>query len=430
LPRGPWWQIFTDPELDGLEALAAANNQDLASALARFDEARATIKIAQAELYPQVPLDVNYTRQRTSANEPDNGRAAGVGRTYNTFTASLQVGWEIDLWGRIRREVENARAQFAASADDLESVKLAVEAEIASDYFAVRTLDSEYSVTERTAGSYRRTLGFIINRRKGGIASDLDVAQAETQLRSAEADLPAIRLERAKLVHAMGTLCGQPATGFNLATRDLPLPDAPPVPVSLPSELLERRPDVAAAEQRVTAANARIGVAQAAFYPRVQFNGLAGFQSLDAATWFDWPSRLWSFGPSLELPLFTGGRNRAQLELARATHQETVANYRQTVLAAFREVEDELAAQVLLKSQIEANVSALKAAQRTLEIADNRYRSGLVTYLEVSSAQRAELTLERTVVLLQGQQLATAVGLIKALGGGWEPAFLSAAAPK
>ena len=428
-PRGAWWQIFGDTELNALEALAEANNQDLASALARFEEARATVNIARAEFFPQVPLDLSYTRQRTSANEPQNGRAAGNGPTFNTFTATLQAGWEADLWGRIRREVENARAQFNASANDLETVKLAVQAELATDYFAVRTLDSEYAVTERTAGSYRRTLGFIVNRRKGGIASDLDVAQAETQLRAAEADLPAIRLERTKLVHALATLCGQPATSFTLTSRELPLPQAPAVPVSLPSDLLERRPDVAGAEQRVAAANARIGVAHAAFYPRVQFSGLAGLESIDAATWFDWPSRLWSFGPSVDLPLFTGGRNRAQLALARASHQEAVANYRQTVLAAFQEVEDQLAAQVLLQSQVEANSSALKAAQRTLEIADNRYRSGLVTYLEVSSAQRAELTLERTVVLLQGRELATAVGLIKALGGGWEGPRLTSTGP-
>jgi multidrug efflux system outer membrane protein len=263
-------------------------------------------------------------------------------------------------------------------------------------------------------------LGYIVNRRKGGIASDLDVAQAETQLRTAEADLPAVRLERAKLTNALGTLCGQPATSFGVATWSNALAQAPTIPTRLPSELLERRPDISAAEQRVASANAQVGVAHGAFYPRLQFNGLAGFESVDAATWFTWPSRFWSFGPAVELPLFTGGRNRAQLAFAKASYNETVANYRQTVLSAFQEVEDQLASQELLKSQIEATSLALTAAKRTLEIANNRYRSGLVTYLEVSTAQRAELLLERTLVVLRGQSLTAAISLIKALGGGWE----------
>ncbi|HWH71762.1 MAG TPA: efflux transporter outer membrane subunit, partial [Candidatus Sulfotelmatobacter sp.] len=241
-----------------------------------------------------------------------------------------------------------------------------------------------------------------------------------TQLRTTEAALPALQLQRTKLLHALATLCGQPATGFALATQGASGNPVPKVPVSLPSELLERRPDIAVAEQRMAAANAQVGVAQSAFYPRVRFNGLAGLQSVDAATWFDWPSRFWAVGPSLELPLFTGGRNRAQLAQARAFYHETVANYRQTVLNAFQEVEDQLANQQLLATQMEAETAAMIAAQHTLEIANNRYRAGLVTYLEVATAQSSALSLERTVVQLQGQKLVTSVGLIRALGGGWE----------
>jgi len=232
--------------------------------------------------------------------------------------------------------------------------------------------------------------------------------------------LPALELQRAQLVHALATLCGQPAIGFTLAPNSAQSTPLPVVPISLPSELLERRPDIAAAEQRMASANAQVGVAQAAFYPRLLFNGLAGFQSLDAASWFDWPSRFWAVGPTLQVPLFTGGLNRAQLALARASYDETVAGYRQTVLDAFQEVEDQLAAQRLLQAQVEAEVAALTAAQHTLEIANNRYKAGLVTYLEVAVAQSSALTLEQTVVQLRGEKLVAAVGLVRALGGGWE----------
>src|SRR5262249_26158711 len=257
-------------------------------------------------------------------------------------------------------------------------------------------------------------------RRRGGIASDLDVSQAETVLRATEAELPPLRLQRSRVLHAMATLCGQPATGFEVPAATSGPTEPPQVPASLPSELLERRPDVAASERRMAEANARVGVATSAFYPRLRVNGLAGFQSVDAGTWFDWPSRFWSVGPSLELPLFTGGRNRAQLEFAKAVYTVNVAQYRQTVLAAFQEVEDQLAAQQLLAAQLDAEIAALKAANRTLEIANNRYKAGLVTYLEVATAQSAALNLERTVVQLRGEKLVAAVGLIKAVGGGWE----------
>jgi len=426
LPRGAWWEVFDDMELRRLEELATANNQDLATALARFDEAQALAHIARAELFPQVALKPSYTRQRTSLNAPENGHAAGVAPTFNTFDLSLTAGWELDLWGRVRRQVESARAGLAASAAELENVKLAAQAELATDYFTLRALDSEAGLLERTVETYRRSLELTVNRRKGGVASDLDVSQAQTQLRTIEAELPALRLRRARLLHAVAVLCGQPAAGFKRAAGGTETPSLPRVPLSLPSDLLERRPDIAAAEQRMAAANAGVGVAEGAFYPRVTINGLAGFQSLDASSWFDWPSRLWAVGPSLQLPLFTGGRNRAQLAFARASYRETVAAYRQTVLTAFQEVEDQLAAQRLLQEQLQADEAALVAAQHTLEIANNRYKAGLVTYLEVATAQSAALTLERIVVQLRGDKLVAAVGLIRALGGGWESGAASA----
>ena len=284
----------------------------------------------------------------------------------------------------------------------------------------MRALEAEYEVLQRTVVSYKRSWELTVNRRKGGIASDLDVSQAQTQLRTTEAQLPAVRLQRRRVLHAIATLCGQPAPDFGIAETGQGTNAVPTVPVTLPSELLERRPDIARAERRMAAANSEIGVAQGAFYPRLQINGLAGFESVSGSSWFDWPSRLWAVGPSLEFPLFTGGRNKARLAFARAAYNETVGAYRQTVLGAFQEVEDQVAAQSLLRTQLEAEEAALASARQTVDIANNRYDAGLVTYLEVSTAQNAELIVERTVVELRGQTMVAAVGLIKALGGGWQ----------
>jgi len=420
VPRGEWWTNFGDLELNRLAALASSNNQALAAAVAHFDAARALVNLTRADLLPQVELDPSYVRQRTSGNEPQSGRAAGASYTYNTFTMQLQAGWEPDLWGRVRRQVASARAQLAADAADLETVRLAIQAELATDYFFLRALDAESSVVKRTIASYGRSLELTRNRRRGGIVTDLDVAQAETLLRTTEALLPGLQLDRARLVHALATLCGQPAMPFELPVRELNGSNTAAVPLVMPSELLERRPDIAAAERRMASANARIGVAQSAFYPRIRLNGLAGFQSLEASSWFDWPSRLWAVGPALEWPLFAGGRNRAQLALARAAYEETVAQYRQTVLVAFQEVQDQITAQILLDRQLTAQTAALESARRTVTIATNRYQSGLVTYLEVANAQRAALAIERTVVQIQGQKCQAAVALVRALGGGWQ----------
>lgn len=424
-PDNPWWQIFGDPELNRLESLCGANNQLIAAAVARFDEARAMVNLARANLFPQVQLDPSYVRQRTSYNAPFNGGPANASPTFNTFTALLQAGWEADVWGRVRRQVESARAHLAAGAGDLRAVRLTVQAELAVDYFALRAFEAEIDVVLRTIETYRRSLQLTVNRRKGGIATDLDVSQAQTQLRTAEAALPALCLQCARLDHAIAVLSGQPATGFAPAPAATPAPGAanaqtPVVPVFLPSELLERRPDIAAAEQRMAGANAQVGVAQGAFYPHFLLNGLGGFQSVSASTWFQGPSGLWAVGPSVQWPLFTGGSLKAQLAFSRSSYQETVANYRQAVLTAFQEVEDQIAAQHLLEAQLQADHSALEAARQTLEIANNRYKSGLVTYLEVATAQTAALSLELVVVEVRGEKLVAAVGLIKALGGSWD----------
>jgi multidrug efflux system outer membrane protein len=428
LPRGSWWELFGDPELNRLETLATTNNQQLALAFANFQQARALVGVASADFFPQISATPSFTRQRTSANQFRNSGSSSSGgsSTFNTWSVPLDASWELDLWGRVRRQVEGARARLTASADDLESTRLALQAEVAVDYFTLRSLDAQRQLLEETVVAYRRSLELTQNRRKGGIATDLDVSQAETQLATAEAQIPATQLQRANFLHALAVLCGQPAPAFEVSlTRDALIAakkafDAGPgIPVAVPSELLERRPDIAAAERLMAAANADVGLANAAFYPRLMLNGLAGFQSIDASTLFNWESRVWSVGPSLSLPIFTGGRNRAQLAASRAAYDATVAGYRQTVLSAFQDVEDQLAAQRLLARQAEKESAALKSARRTLDISLTKYKGGVITYLEVAIAQSSALAHEETVVQLSAQRLAASVSLIKALGAGW-----------
>lgn len=424
LPRGAWWELFGDAELNRLEALATSGNQELAAALAHFEQARALVNVARADLFPQLSAAPSFSRQRTSGN-----MSSGKSSTLSTFSVPLDASWELDLWGRVRRGVEGAHARLTAAADDLESAKLAIQAEVAIDYFTLRALDAQRTLFEETIKTYQRFLQLTQNRRQSGIATEYDVSLAETQLKSTEAQLPAVDLQRANLRHALATLCGQPATSFAMNESKATLTTAPRIPVTVPSELLESRPDIAAAERGMAAANADVGVATSAFYPRVMLNGLAGFQSLDAGMLFNWPSRVWSVGPSLQLPLFTGGRNRAQLASARAGYDATVANYRQTVLSAFQEVEDQLAAQRLLAQEFAAEDAALKSARRTLEISTTRYKGGVITYLEVAIAQSSALAHEQTVVQLAARRLAASVSLIKALGAGWRVDDGTAATP-
>lgn len=416
-PKGNWWEMFSDPELNRLETAAAGANQELKAAVAAFDQARDSADIARAGLFPNLSLAPTATRQRLSGSMPVNGANQGV--SYNTFTMPLTAGYEVDLWGRVRRSVESARAQVQASADDLESVKLAIQAEVATDYFALRALDAESVLLRSSVEVFRKSLELTRNRRQGGVASDLDVAQAETVLKTTEAQLPATALQRARFEHGLALLTGQPASAFALAEQPLSA-TAPTIPPGLPAELLERRPDIAGAERRMAAANAQIGIAKAAFFPTLKFNGLAGLQSMDAGVLFNWPSRMWAAGPSLTIPVFEGGQLTAALRQTKSAYDQTVALYRQTVLAAFADVEDNLAAQTLLAAEHDQEIAALAAARKQLDIATNRYRAGLVTYLEVATAQNLALQQERTVIGLHGARLVTAVALVKSLGGGWQ----------
>jgi multidrug efflux system outer membrane protein len=420
-PKGNWWEIFADPELNALETQASAANQQLKAAVARFTEARDVMDISRSGFFPNVSLSPSYTRQRTSPNAPSlvTGRTRGGPATFNDFTVPLDLSYEVDLWGRVRRSVESARAQAQASADDLQTIQLSIQAEVAVDYFSLRALDSGLAVLRSNVQVFSKSFELTLNLRKGGVATDLEVAQAQTILETTQAQLPAVALQRARLEHALAVLVGQTSSTFRVAERALST--APPViPPGLPSELLERRPDISAAERRMAAANANIGVAEAAFFPSIQLQGLGGFESINASSLFNWSSRLWAVGPSLTLPLFQGGRLRAGLRLAKATYEEIIANYRQIVLTAFADVEDNLAAQTLLASQYETQGRALLAARKQLEVANNRYRDGLITYLEVATAETTALNVEFAAVQLRGQQIVASVTLVKALGGGWK----------
>jgi len=421
--RGDWWRMFGDAELNRLETLALTNNQNLAAAAANMKQSRDLLSAARSEFYPQLNAGGtpggDITRQRTSVNAPENGTTNGVAHTYDTFTAPIYLGWELDLWGRVRRESEAAKDRYRASAADLASGRLAVAAEVANDYFSVRELEAEYDLITNTITTYQRSLDLTQNRRRGGIVTDLDVAQAETQLRIAEAESPDIQMRRAEALNALAITCGESPVDFAIATNSVSEVDEPEVPASLPSELLEQRPDISSAELQMAAANAQIGVEKAAFFPTVRIDGLAGLQSVNASTWFTWPSRFWSVGPSITLPIFTGGLNRANLAAAHAAYEGTVAGYRQTVLGAFGEVEDALAAQHWLAEEWTADTAAVAAAQRALEIANNRYKAGLVTYLDVATAQTQALTVEYSAVELQAARSTAAVNLVKSLGGGW-----------
>ena len=420
LPKGNWWEMFNSPELNDLESQAATANQNLKAAVDRFDESRAELNITRAGLFPSVDFAGSAMRQRTSPNGPSitTGRPIGVASTFNDFTAPLEFSYEVDAWGSVRRSVEYARATVQASADDVATIDLGIQAAVATDYFNLRALDTEMSVLRSNVFVFSRSLDLVISQRQGGIATDLEVAQAQTVLKSTEAQLPFVALQRAQYEHALALLVGQAAPSFRIPAHVMRV--VPPrIPVGLPSELLEQRPDISAAERSMAAANANIGVAKAAFYPTIILNGLGGLASVNAGSLFNASSRVWSFGPTLTLPIFEGGRLRARLQLSQATYDEMVANYRQTVLTAFSEVEDSLAAQNLLANQYEAESGALLAARKQLQVANDQYREGLITYLDVATAQSTELNLEFTTVQLRGQQLVAAVSLVQSLGGGW-----------
>lgn len=417
--RGEWWKLFADPALDDLEARALAANQDLRAAAARVDEARAAAGLARSAYWPQFGANLSVSREQGSLTVP-NALPDSLATTYR---APLAASWELDLFGRVRRLNESARAQAEASAAAFESVRLALTAEVAVNYFSLRALDQEAALIADGVELRQHALDLVASRRKSGAATDFDVARAETELALTQAEAAATANQRSALQNALAVLVGESASSFQLSAVSNQLPASlPAVPAGLPSELLERRPDVAAAERTLAAANARIGVAKAAFFPAISLTGGAGYASGDIDLLFKADSRTWSIGPSLYLPIFQGGRNRANLERSRAAYDESVATFRQSVLVAFREVQDALTGTRLLAEQSAAQDRAVEAARRAGALAQKRYDAGFVNYFEVIDAQRTVLSAERTAAQLAAQRLNNSVTLIKALGGGWTAA--------
>lgn len=415
LPRGDWWKLFHDETLDRLEDRALTANQGLVAAAARVTQARAAAGIARASYFPAVGARPSFDRGRTSTTTDNVFPASET----STWRGAFDAAWELDLFGRVRRLNEGARAEAAASAADFANVRLALSAEVAANYFTLRALDRELALVNDGVGLRRKALELVTARRTDGAATDFDVARAETELASTEAEAAALANRRAAAQNALAVLLGEAAPDFQLSAPSSPLPAPVAVPAGLPAELLERRPDIAAAEAALAAANARIGVAKAAFFPAISLTGSFGFASGDFDTLFNADSKLWSIGPSLYLPIFQGGRNRSNLARSRAAFDENVALFRQRVLVAFREVQDALTGSQLLADQSAALDRAVAAARRAGALAQTRYDAGYVAYFEVIDAQRTVLAAERAATQLAAQRLVNSVALVKALGGGW-----------
>jgi len=418
---GNWWEMFQDSQLNALESQVNISNQNLKAAQAQYTQARAALRYNRAAYFPTIDGGANASRNRISNNRPPVLATNGV--TYNDFQVPFELSYEVDVWGRIRRTVESYRDQAQASAADLATVNLSTHAQVALFYFQARVLDAEEQLLNSTVTQYEQALELIQNRYAGGIASDLEVQQATTQLETTRAQAIDVGVGRAQYEHAVAILIGKPPADFSLAALPLTTPP-PPIPAGLPSELLERRPDIAAAERRMASANAQIGVAKAAYYPTISLGATGGFESGVITTLISGPSALWSVGGSAIAPIFDAGRRRANVDQAIAAYDQNVANYRETVLTGFQQVEDNLAALRILEHEAQVQENAVIAAQKYLELANSRYTGGVTSYLEVTTAQSAALSDELTAVNILGRRMVDAVTLVQALGGGWDRSSL------
>lgn len=424
-PRGSWWTVFGDSQLNALEAQVAGSNQNLKAAYARFEQARAQARQARADYFPTVGVAANATRQRQSTTRATS--RAGAPSVYNDYFLDADLSYEIDVWGRVRNAAEAGKDTAQASAADLAEMDLATHAELAMDYFSLRADDSVQALLDQTVDAYGKALQLTQNLHQGGAASAVDVDQAQTQLQTAKTQAAETQLRRAQLEHAIAVLIGVPPSQFSL--KSAPLTAIPqPINPGLPSRLLERRPDIAAAERRTAAANAEIGVARVAYFPEFSLAAVFGFESGQSSSWLTAPSRLWSLGPSALFTVFDGGRRAALSDQARAAYDEAVANYRQTVLNAYQDVEDNLAAQRQLEQESASQQIAVDASQRALTQATYRYKGGITTYLEVVSAQNAALQAQLSAANILARRMNADVLLIKALGGGWSNSQLDHAA--
>jgi NodT family efflux transporter outer membrane factor (OMF) lipoprotein len=429
--HGKWWELFDDPQLNALEQQVNVSNQNIAGAFASFLQARALVKQARAQYYPTLTTSPSISRSRSSASLAQSGAGtatgagtaiAGTAATGGTFTAydlPFDASWTPDLWGRVRNTVNSNVAAAQASAADLENTRLTAQAELAVDYYQLRTQDSLKQLLDATVVAYQESLQVNQALYETGIGADEAVAQAEVQLQSTQAQDTNLGIARAQYEHAIALLVGQPASTFSLPVEPLKA-NPPAIPLGVPSQLLERRPDVAANERLMAQANAQIGIAKAAYYPSLTLSATGGFESSSIANWLTWPSRFWSVGPTLAETLFDAGLRTATVEQFQAAYDQTVASYRQTVLTAFQQVEDNLAALRILSTQTQQQDAAVNAARRYLAIATDRYKLGLDPYLDVITAQTTLLSNQQTAVSLRMQQLTDSVQLIEALGGGWD----------
>jgi NodT family efflux transporter outer membrane factor (OMF) lipoprotein len=417
-PKGDWWTMYSDPQLNTLESKAADANQNLKAALARLQQARADTRIARADLFPSIDAKAYAERARVSPNSPQF--VEGRPTQGDDFDMEADLSYEIDLWGRVRNEVAAARANNQASAADLGALQLSIQAEVATDYFGLRSYDTQGQLLDKTVDDYQKALDLTQTLFDNGAAALSDVEQAKTQLFTAQTQAADTRLLRAQLEHGIAVLMGENPSTFELPENPLPQDATPPgIDPGMPSALLERRPDVAEAERRVSAANAQIGVARAAYFPQFTLVADGGFNSVHASNWLSAPSQFWSLGPQMTLPLFEGGRLVAQTERAKAAYSEQVATYRNTVLTAYQEVEDNLAALRQLEKESNTEAQAVEASGIALAKSQDRYVEGLVTYLEVATTETTALQAQLSRINIQTRRLDASVMLIKALGGGW-----------
>jgi len=415
--RGNWWEIFGDPELNKLEEQIAGSNQNLKVAEARFREARAAIRFNRAAQFPTISTSPSASYVKSSdfsPNFPSKIQQSSKG----DYALPFDLSYELDLWGRVRRSVAAAREEAQGTAADYETAKLSLEAELALDYFELRSADAQKQLLDDTVKAYTDNLQLTVNRFKGGVAPKADVAQAQTQLDTTRVQDTDVTVQRAQFEHAIAILIGKPPAEFSLAAA--PLNHQPPsIPIGLPSELLQRRPDIAAAERRVAGANQQIGIARAAYFPTVSLGAAAGFETTHIASLLNGPAAFWAVGPALAQTLFDAGRRRATSESARANYDAAVATYRQTSLTAFQEVEDNVAALRILENETQQQQEAVASAQESLQLFTNRYKGGVDTYLQVITAETIELANERNAIDIQRRRLDASVLLVKALGGGW-----------
>ncbi len=426
VPKSSWWTLFHDGDLERLETDLTAANQTLKVALAHFEQARASAALQNASLFPTLQAGPTVGRQLYSGNRANGSPTPLPGSvTQNSYVLPFTLSYEVDLFGKVRRSIEAAQASYQANAADLENVRLILAAELAADYFTLRQLDSEIAILTRTVQALQKGMDLVKSRHDGGLASGLDVAQEETLLNTTRTQATLLQQERKQFEDAIAVLVGRPAPDFHLVAQEI-AEEPPNIDIALPSDLLERRPDIGEAERQMAAANAQIGVAKAAYYPSLVLYGQGGWNSMNISQLTNPASAVWAIGANVSQEIFTGGARRAQVQFSRAGYDAAVASYRDTVLNAFREVQDNITGLQVLDDARKSQADAVASAHRQLDIATSRYVRGLVNYLDVVSAQQNVLTNEQEAAVIMGQRLVTTVLLVKSLGGGWDAASLAA----